>query len=92
MRRTGGREADGVVAAVVPELELESLAAERLAQQLVAHADAEDRLLADHLAHVLHCVGDSAGIALHRDPTLGRFSKGKASAGDLGWYCWKSNT
>ena len=40
-----------LVAAVMAELELVGLAAERQAEDLVAEADAEDRLLADQLAH-----------------------------------------
>lgn len=61
---TGGAKADGVVAAVVPKFELECLAAERLSQQLVAHADAKHRLLANHLPHILHSVRHCARVTL----------------------------
>lgn len=63
-RLTGGVEADGVVAAVVPELELERLPAKGLAQHLVAHADAKHGLLAQDGLGVLHGIGGGAGVAL----------------------------
>lgn len=66
-RRTGLVEADGVVAAVVPELKLERGAAHGLAQDLVAHADAEHRLLAQHLLHVLHRIRHRARVALPQE-------------------------
>ena len=42
-----------LVAAAMAELELEGLSAKRVAEHLVAEADAEDRLLADEAAHRL---------------------------------------
>ena len=49
---------------MVSELELEGLAAKGLPQDLVPHADAEHRLLAQDLLRVLHGVGGGGGIAL----------------------------
>mmetsp|Transcript_28396 Transcript_28396/g.62411 ORF Transcript_28396/g.62411 Transcript_28396/m.62411 type:complete len:214 (-) Transcript_28396:1040-1681(-) len=57
-----GVVADGVVAAVVSELELEGLAAKGLPQDLVAHADAKHRLLAQDLLGVVDGVGGSGGV------------------------------
>ena len=45
-----------VVPPVVAELELEGFAAKGLPQQLVAHADTKDGLLAQQLLHLLNCV------------------------------------
>ena len=42
---------------MVPELELEGGAAQRLPQDLVPHADAEQGLLAQQRLHVLHDLG-----------------------------------
>ena len=50
-----------LVGAVVAELELVGLAAERQAQDLMAEADAEDRLLAEQLAHVSIAYGTAPG-------------------------------
>src|SRR5438477_11494715 len=52
-----------MIAAVVPELEFESLAAERDASQLVAEADAEDGLASHEAADIVHGVGAGFGIA-----------------------------
>lgn len=49
---------------MVPELELERLAAKRLPHELVAHADAEHGLLAQDGLRVLHGVGGGGGITL----------------------------
>src|SRR6266849_11131246 len=53
----------GMVGAVVAELELVGAAPEGQAQDLVAEADAEDRQLADELAHRFHEVRHGFGIA-----------------------------
>ena len=58
---TAGLVSDGVVAAVVPKLELEGAAAKGLAQHLVPHADAKHGLLAQNLLGVLHSVGTAEG-------------------------------
>mmetsp|Transcript_25397 Transcript_25397/g.55218 ORF Transcript_25397/g.55218 Transcript_25397/m.55218 type:complete len:438 (-) Transcript_25397:123-1436(-) len=59
----GGLVRDGVVAAMVPEGQLVGLAAERLAQHLVAHADAEDGHLAEDGLRVGHRPGGGGGVA-----------------------------
>ena len=61
---TCAAEADGVVATVVPKLELEGAAAEGLAHDLVAHADAEGGHLPNDVLCVLHCVGYRRWVAL----------------------------
>ena len=53
---------DRVVGAAVAEGELEGLQADRPAEELVAEADADHRLLADHAAHVLDDVVEGAGV------------------------------
>ena len=53
----------GVVTAMVAELELEGGAAQSLANQLVAHADAEGRNLPQNVLDVLHGIGHSRGVA-----------------------------
>src|SRR6266511_3706171 len=61
---TAGEEIlDWMIGAVVTELELLRLSAERQAENLVAEADAEDRRLADEPAHRLHEIGHGFGIA-----------------------------
>ena len=50
---------------MVPKLELEGGAPKGLPQQLVAHADAEHRLLAKDRPHILHCIWNSARVSLH---------------------------
>ena len=60
---SAGGAANRVVAAVVAKLELEGLPAERLAEHLVSHADAEHGHLAEDLLRVLHGVGHCGGIA-----------------------------
>mmetsp|Transcript_22878 Transcript_22878/g.63221 ORF Transcript_22878/g.63221 Transcript_22878/m.63221 type:complete len:223 (+) Transcript_22878:973-1641(+) len=57
------RRPDGVVAAMVAELELEGRAAKGLPQDLVPHADAKHRLLSQNLLGVLHSIGCSRGVA-----------------------------
>ncbi len=52
-----------VVGAVMAELELGGPAAQGQAQDLVAQADAEDRLPAEQLAHGLHRVADRLRVA-----------------------------
>jgi len=59
---TGCFVTNRVVAAVVPERQLERLAAERATQQLMAEADAEDRNLSQQLADGLHGVPDHRRI------------------------------
>ena len=59
----GGQVHHRLIAAVVAELELVGLAAERQTQDLMAEADTEDRLLADQSLHVLFGVGHGVGIA-----------------------------
>ncbi len=54
---------DGMVGAVVAELELVGLAAKRQAEDLVAEADAEERRLAGEVADVLLRVVEGLGIA-----------------------------
>ena len=49
---------------MVPELELEGGASQGLPQDLVAHADAEERLLAQQQLHVLHNLRHCGGVAL----------------------------
>src|SRR5690242_5633698 len=51
-----------MVAAVVSELELEGLAAQRDAGQLMSEADAENRLATHEAANVVHRVGARLGI------------------------------
>ena len=63
-------KADGVVAAVVPKLELEGGAPKGLPQQLVAHADAKHRLLPNDLPHILHRIWHCARVALQQDTTF----------------------
>ena len=58
-----GWAANRVVAAVVAEFELERLTAERLTEDLVAHADAKHGHLAEDRLGVLHGVGHRGGIA-----------------------------
>ena len=50
---------DRVIAAAMAELQLVGLAAQREAEQLMAEADAEDRLLAVQLADVPDCAYSS---------------------------------
>src|SRR5438132_6613649 len=52
-----------LVRAAVPELELVRLSAERLREQLMPEADAEDRLLVEKLAKSFDAVRDRGGIA-----------------------------
>ena len=52
-----GHVPDGVVAAVVAEGQLEGLASQSLAEDLVSHADAEDGLLAEEGLGILDGVG-----------------------------------
>ena len=52
-----------LVAAVMTEFELEGLAAQGQAHDLVPEADTEDRFLADELLHVFPGVGNRVGIA-----------------------------
>ena len=59
----GAQVLDRLVAAAVAELELEGLAAERVAEHLVAEADAEDRFFPDQLAELGVDVGERRGIA-----------------------------
>ena len=54
---------DRVVGAAVAEGELEGVEADRPAEQLVAEADAEDRLLADQLADGADDVVERGGVA-----------------------------
>ena len=56
--------ANGVVASVVSELQLEGLSSKCLSEDLVSHANPEDRLLAKDLLGVLHSVRGSRRIAL----------------------------
>ncbi len=56
MSCTCGVVSDGVVAAVVAEFELEGAASDSLAQDLVAHADAKDGLLAQQALGCIHCI------------------------------------
>lgn len=65
-RRTSVVMADGVVATMVPKLELEGGASEGLAQDLVAHADAKHGLHPQKLLHILYSVGKGRGITLHK--------------------------
>ena len=53
---TGRQVAHRMVAAAVPELQLERLAAERIGQHLIPQADPEDRRLPQQAAHRLHRV------------------------------------
>ena len=73
---TCGVVADGVVAAVVAELELEGLAAKGLPQHLVAHADPKHRLLAQNLLGVVHSVRGRGGVALYRGTSGARGQQG----------------
>ena len=52
-----------MVAAMMPELEFERLAAECDARKLMSEADAEDGLPSHQAANVVHCVGARLGIA-----------------------------
>jgi hypothetical protein len=55
---------DWVVAAVVSELELEGLPAKGLAQDLVTHADAKYRLLAQDSLSIVNCIGGCRRVTL----------------------------
>ena len=63
---TCGVMSDGVVAAVVAKFELEGAASAGLAQDLVAHTDAKDGLLAKQGLGGVHCIGHSRGVSLHK--------------------------
>ena len=70
-----------MVRAAMSELQLVGLTAEREAEQLVAEADAEDRLLADQLADVrdlrlerlgiARAVGEEDAVGIQREHVLG---------------------
>src|SRR4051794_18053991 len=60
---TGLQVLDRVVRATGAEAELEGLEADRAAEELVAEADADDGLLADHPADVLDDVVEGTGVA-----------------------------
>jgi hypothetical protein len=55
---------DWVVAAVVSELEFEGLPAKGLAQDLVTHADAKHRLLAQDGLGIIDCIGGCRWVTL----------------------------
>src|SRR5271166_2735133 len=75
-----------MVAAVVPELQLVGLAAQRDSDQLMAEADAEDGDLAHHAADVLLCVGHRLGIAgaVGEEDTVGLHGQHIFGAGGCG--------
>ncbi len=52
-----------MIAAVMPELQLESFAAQRNPRKLMAQTDAEDRLPSHQPADVIHRIGAWLGIA-----------------------------
>ena len=54
---------DGLVAAVVAELELERACPDRLSEELVAEADPEDRSLAEEVPHARDLVVQHGGVA-----------------------------
>ena len=64
LNAAGRHVPDGVVAAVVAEGQLEGLASQSLAEDLVSHADAEDGLLAEEGLGILDSVGGSGRVTL----------------------------
>jgi hypothetical protein len=61
-----GHVSDRVVASVVPEGQLEGRATKSLAEDLVAHADSEDGLLAQEGLGILNGVGGSGRVTLQK--------------------------
>mmetsp|Transcript_21341 Transcript_21341/g.53757 ORF Transcript_21341/g.53757 Transcript_21341/m.53757 type:complete len:458 (-) Transcript_21341:84-1457(-) len=86
---TCGHVANGVVAAVVAEGQLEGLGAEGLAKDLVAHADAKHGQLAHNLLGGVHGVGHGGGITgavaeEHAIRVHGEHLRGRGASGHNG--------
>ena len=68
----GCRIANGVVATVVAKLELEGFTAERLAEDLVAHANAKDRHFSEDFFRVFDSILGGRWVTLNTTCLISR--------------------